>query len=420
VRTIAVVGASLAGLRSVEALRAKGFDGRIVVIGEEPAKPYDRPPLSKGVLLGTVDPAALALSSPERDEALAADWRLGVRAERLDPGGRVLGLSDGSEITVDGVVIATGGTPRTLPGTDGVDGVLTLRTVPDAVALRDRLAAGPEHLVVVGAGFLGAEVAAGAAALGVPVTVVEAMDIPLAGAVGPVLGAVCGRLHGDHGVPLLSGRGVAEVLTADGAARGVGLDDGRELPADLVVVAIGMRPATEWLAGSGVQIDNGVVTDPGLCTAIPGVVAVGDVARHHCDGRSARHEHWTNAAEQPAVAVANLLAGRHTRHCAGSGYFWSDQYGVRIQFAGSIRPTDEVRVIEGALDERRFLATYHRDGRTTGAFAMAMPRPFVRARRTLVTTTEEDDRCPSCSSTEPGGTRRPEVGTMSSTPSTGA
>jgi 3-phenylpropionate/trans-cinnamate dioxygenase ferredoxin reductase subunit len=426
VRTIAVVGASLGGLRSAEALRAQGFDGRIIVIGEEPDLPYDRPPLSKGVLLGTVEPASLALSSPERHEGLGAEWRLGVRAERLDPGRRALGLSDGSEVTVDGVVIATGGTPRTLPGTDGVDGVLTLRTVPDALALRDRLAAGPEHVVVIGAGFLGAEVTASCQALGVPVTVVEAMDVPLVGAVGPIVGAVCGQLHGDHGVPLLCGRGVAEVLTRNDdmsegrTVRGVRLDDGRELPADLVVVAIGMRPATEWLAGSGIEIDNGVVTDAGLCTAVPGVVAVGDVARHHCDGRPTRHEHWTNAAEQPAVAVANLLAGRHTRHCSGSGYFWSDQYGIRIQFAGSIRPTDEVRVVEGALEDRKFLATYHRDGRTTGAFSMAMPRPFVRVRRTLVTTTEEADRCPSCSSTEHGGTLRPAAGTMSSTPSTRA
>jgi NADPH-dependent 2,4-dienoyl-CoA reductase/sulfur reductase-like enzyme len=418
-RTIAVVGASLAGLRSAESLRANGFDGRVVVIGEEAHLPYDRPPLSKDFLLGTVDAESLALSSPERYEGIDADWRLGVRAERLDPNGRSVMLSDGSQVTVDGVVIATGGTPRTLAGTDGVDGVLTLRTIEDAVALRERLAAGPGHVVVVGAGFLGAEVASCCRSLDLPVTVVEALDVPLAGAVGAEVGAVCGALHGDHGTTLLCGRGVESLVTSENAVRAVRLDDGRELPADLVVVAIGMRPATDWLAGSGVVVADGVVTDGGLCTDVPGVVAVGDVARHPCRGVSARHEHWTNAAEQPAVAVGNLLAGKHIRHCPARGYFWSDQYGLRIQFAGAIRATDEVRVIEGSFAQRRFLATYHRDDRTTGAFSMGMPRPFTRIRRTLVTTTEEDDRCPTCSSTEAGGTRRMGVGTTSSIPSTG-
>jgi NADPH-dependent 2,4-dienoyl-CoA reductase/sulfur reductase-like enzyme len=419
-RTIAVVGASLAGLRSAEALRAKGFDGRLVVIGEEVHLPYDRPPLSKDFLLGTVDEDSLTLAAPDRYEGIDADWRLGVRAERLDPGGRSVVLSDGTQAIVDGVVIATGGTPRMLPGTAGVEGVLSLRTIEDAVALRDRLAAGPAHVVVVGAGFLGAEVAASCRSLGLPVTVVEALDVPLAGAVGAEIGAVCGQLHGDHGTTLLCGRGVEGLVTSEGAVRAVRLDDGRELAADLVVVAIGLRPATDWLAGSGVRVHNGVVTDGGLCTDVPGVVAVGDVARHRCGGVSARHEHWTNAAEQPAVAVGNLLAGRHVRHCPARGYFWSDQYGLRIQFAGAIRPADEVRVVEGSFAERRFLATYHRGDRTTGAFSMGLPRPFTRIRRTLVTTTEEDDLCPTCSSTEAGATLRAGSATMSSIPSTGA
>lgn len=417
-RTIAVVGASLAGLRAAEALRTKGFDGRLVVIGEERHMPYDRPPLSKGFLLGTVDAAALTLSDPDDD--LAADWRLGVRAERLDPAGRRVVLSDGTEVEADGVVIATGGTPRTLPGTEDVDGVLTLRTMDDAVVLRERLLAEPEHVVVVGAGFLGAEVASACQTLGRSVTVVEMMAVPLAGAVGPLVGEICGRLHTDHGVDLIRGHGVAS-LTLDGrAVRGVVLDDGRALPADLVVVAIGMRPATDWLAGSGVEVADGVLTDRGWHTTVPGVLAVGDVARHDCAGRSVRHEHWTNAAEQAAVAAANLLAGRHVRHCSGGGYFWSDQYGVRIQFAGTIMATDDVRVVEGDLDDRCFLATYHRNGATTGVLAMNMPRQFVRSRRTLAMPTEEDDTCPNCSSAGPGATPRPAVGSTSSIPSTRA
>lgn len=401
-RTIAVIGASLAGLRSAEALRANGFDGRLVMVGEEGHRPYDRPPLSKDFLQGKV--TDIALSRPEDDAELAAEWRLGVRAQRLDPNGRGITLSDGSELTVDGVVIATGGTPRKLRGTDDVDGVLTLRTMDDAIVLLQRLLAEPEHVVVVGAGFLGAEVAASCHAMGRSVTVVEALPVPMAAAVGPTLGAVCAQLHGDHGVTLICGHGVAGLVTIDGRVRAVRLDDGRALPADLVVVAIGIVPATDWLAGSGLEIDNGVVTDAGWCTAIPGVVAVGDVARHDCVSGPARHEHWTNAVEQSRVAARNLLAGKHTGHCGGPGYFWSDQYGVRIQFAGSIEPTDEVRVVEGSVDDRKFLATYHRDGRTTGALAMNLARAFVRARRTLTTTTEEDDRCPTCSSTAPGGT----------------
>lgn len=401
--TIAVVGASLAGLRAAEALRANGFDGRLVMIGEERHRPYDRPPLSKDFLLGTR--TDIALTRPEDDADLAAEWRLGVRAERLMPGDRTITLSDGATVTVDGVVIATGGTPRRLRGTDGIDGVLTLRTMDDAIALRDRLRAGSRHVVVIGAGFLGAEVAASCHALGCSVTVVEALPVPMAAAVGPVLGAVCARLHGDHGVTLISGQAVSGLVAVDGGIRAVRLDDGRTLPADLVVVAIGIRPATDWLAGSGLRLDDGVVTDAGWCTSVPGIVAVGDVARHDCVTGSARHEHWTNAVEQARVAARNLLSGRHTGHCPGPGYFWSDQYGVRIQFTGLIEPTDEVRVVEGSLDDRKFLATYHRDGRTTGALAMNSARAFVRARREFATTTEEDDRCPTCSSTGTGATR---------------
>jgi NADPH-dependent 2,4-dienoyl-CoA reductase/sulfur reductase-like enzyme len=227
----------------------------------------------------------------------------------------------------------------------------------------------------------------------------------MAAAVGPEMGRACASLHGDNGVPLLTGTGVAGLVAVDGRVRAVRLDDGRTLPADLVVVAIGIVPAAEWLAGSGLTVDNGVVTDAGWCTAVPGVMAVGDVARHDCVAGPARHEHWTNAAEQSRVAALNLLAGKHTGHCTGPGYFWSDQYGVRIQFAGSIDPADEVRVVEGSVADRKFLATYHRDGRTTGALAMNSARAFVRARRTFATMTEEGDRCRTCSSTALGGTR---------------
>ncbi|HEX3782820.1 MAG TPA: FAD-dependent oxidoreductase [Pseudonocardiaceae bacterium] len=423
-RSVAIVGASLAGLRSAEALRQQGFDGRITVIGAERQLPYDRPPLSKDFLLGTVEQAGLALAEDEDYATLAADWRLGVRAERLDAAGGRLLLSDGSELRADGVVIATGGRPRTLPGTKGVAGVHTLRTLDDAIALRTALAEGPANVIVVGAGFLGAEVAASARALGLSVTVLEAMDIPLRGAIGPELGAVAGQLHADHGVRLICGHGVAGLLTStepgERRVRMVCLDNGRELPADLVVVAIGMRPNSEWLAGSPIPVDNGVLTDGGWLTEIPTVAAVGDVARHATASAQRRHEHWTNASDQPSVAIANLLGGRHLGHCDCRGYFWSDQYGVRIQFAGSIAGTDDVRIVAGSPADRSFLASYHRDGTTTGVLAMNMAKAFNRARRTLLSTLEEDDICRNCSSGAAGGTRPTAAEPTSSIPSINA
>ena len=419
-KSIAIVGASLAGLRSAEALRQQGFDGRLTVLGAERHLPYDRPPLSKDFLLGKVDEAALALAEPEDYAELAADWRLGVWAERLDPAGGRIVLSDCTEVRADGVVIATGGTPRTLPGTKGVAGVHTLRTIEDAIALRAELAAKPEHVVVVGAGFVGAEVASSARSLGLSVTVVEAMDVPLGSIVGAEMGGVAGQLHGDHGVKLICGHGVAGLLTSTEPGRRrvrtVCLANGQELPADLVVVAIGMRPNSDWLAGSRIGVNNGVLTDAGWLTEIPIVAAVGDVARHERGAGGARHEHWTSASEQPAIAMANLLAGRHAAHCACRGYFWSDQYGVRIQFAGSIAPTDDVRIIDGDPAEKAFLASYHRGEATTGVLAMNMTKGFNRARRTLITTLEED-ACPNCSSRATGGKRRVAGEPTSSIPS---
>lgn len=419
-KSVAIVGASLAGLRSAEALRQHGFDGRITVIGAEPHLPYDRPPLSKDFLLGTVDEAALALAEPDDYAELAADWRLGVWAERLDAAGGRIALSDGTEVRADGVVVATGGTPRTLPGTKGIAGVHTVRTIEDAIALRAAFAAQPEHVVVVGAGFLGAEVAASARKLGLEVTVLEAMDVPLRPVIGAEMGAIAARLHQDNGVELICGHGVGGLLTSTEPGRRrvrtVCLDNGRELPADLVVVAIGMRPNSDWLAGSRIGVNNGVLTDAGWLTEIPVIAAVGDVARHGRGAGGVRHEHWTNASEQPVVAMANLLAGRHTAHCACRGYFWSDQYGVRIQFAGSIAPADDVTIIEGDPADASFLARYHRDGTTTGVLAMNMTKGFNRARRTLIPTLEEDG-CPNCSSGAAGGKRRQAAEPMSSIPS---
>ncbi|MGH3516956.1 MAG: NAD(P)/FAD-dependent oxidoreductase [Haloechinothrix sp.] len=387
-RTVTVVGASLAGLRSVEQLRLQGYDGRVVVIGEEPHRPYDRPPLSKAFLAGTVPADELALVETDDQDDLAAQWRLGVRAEHLDVAAGVITLSNGEEIATDGVVIATGGRPKMLPGCEYLDGVHTLRTIEDAIALRAELAGGASTVVVVGAGWIGAEVASTCRELGLRVTIVEAVRAPLARTLGMEMAAVCTALHVDHDVALRCGVGVAAFTSAphSGGHRvtGVVLEDGTRLPADVVVVGAGMRPATDWLAGSRIDVDNGVRCDPGCVTRVPSVVAVGDVSRYQSHtGHYVRHEHWTNAAEQPATAIRNLLAGSTIDHYRPSGYVWSDQYGLRLQFAGHTEGADEVEVIDGSPDDRKFIAAYRRNGSTIGVLAMNNAKLFTRMRRQL-------------------------------------
>jgi 3-phenylpropionate/trans-cinnamate dioxygenase ferredoxin reductase subunit len=379
--TIAVVGASLAGLSAARALRARSFDGRLVVIGDEPHAPYDRPPLSKDLLAGTSTLEDVALGTAA-DEALDLEWRLGTAAVGLDPSTRSVRLSDGSEVRADGVVLATGARARRLPGTEGLAGVHVLRTLDDALALRaDLLTA--RSLVVIGAGFIGAEVASTARGLGLDVTVVEALPVPLAGPLGAEMGAVCAGLHADHGTRLLTGTGVARLVGAP-RVEAVELADGRRLPADVVVVGIGAVPNVEWLAGSGVPLADGVLTDARGATGLPGVVAVGDCAAVWSPeaGRAVRSEHWTHALEQPATAVAALL-GEEPSGPAPVPYFWSEQYGSRIQFAGSRRDGDAVRVLEGDPAGRSFLAVYEREGRPVAVLGVDQPRLFTRWRRQL-------------------------------------
>lgn len=382
--TVAVVGASLAGLSAARALRGQGYDGRVVVIGDEPHRPYDRPPLSKAFLQGLSSLADIELEGPD-DALLDLDWRLGTAAVGLDPTGRAVLLADGSEIRADGVVLATGARARALPGAPAPTGVHVLRSLDDALALREDLQRGGS-LVVIGGGFIGAEVASTARSLGLDVTVVEALPVPLAGPLGAEMGAACGELHAANGTRLLTATGVTGLVTAAGGNRvtGVELFDGRELPADVVVVGIGAQPNVEWLEGSGLALAGGVVTDARGATALPGVVAVGDCAAawSPAAGRHVRIEHWTHALEQPAVAVSALL-GAPLPADPPPPYFWSDQYGARIQFAGARRDGDEVRVVEGSLAERSFLAVYERAGVPVAVLGLDQPRLFTRWRRQL-------------------------------------
>lgn len=380
-KSIAVVGASLAGIRTAQELRDQGFDGRLTLVGDEVHLPYDRPPLSKGYLAGTGTRASLALVDDEDLPGLDLDLRLGVRAVALDAAAGRIRLEDGGEIAADGIVIATGGRARTLPGTDGVAGVHVLRTLDDADALRADLTTGSPRVVVVGGGFIGAEVASTCRTLGLDVTVLDTLETPMAPALGPEIAAACNTLHAGAGAVLRCRAVVSEVVAAPDAdgprVTAVRLADGEVLPADVVVVGIGIVPATAWLEGSGLELGNGVRVDEGLRTASPTVVAVGDVA---CPtGR--RHEHWTSAGEQAPVAAANLLAGTVSRPFRSSGYVWSDQYGRTLQLAGHPHAGDVVSYVDGRPDEGRFVAVYRRDGAVTGVFGMGDPRGFTRTRR---------------------------------------
>lgn len=383
--TIVVAGASLAGLRAAEVLRHEGFDGSIVMVGDEPQRPYDRPPLSKQVLSGKWEPERTILPASS-DDSLELEWRLGVRAVRLDLGGRRVVLADGSDVSFDGLVIATGATPRPLPGAGDLSGVHTLRTLDDCLAVRHALDAGVQRVVVVGAGFIGAEVAATCRARGVDVTLVEALPVPLGRVVGPEIGAVCAEVHRDHGVDVRLGVGV-ERIDGDGRVERVGLADGSVVGAQLVVVGVGVLPNTGWLDGSGLTIADGVVCDE-TTLAAPGVVAAGDVARwpNRRYGEAMRVEHWDNALDMGAHAARRLLGGD-----GGSApympvpWFWSDQYDHKIQMAGRPGPGDDMVVVHGSLAERRFVALYGRQRMVVGALGFDMAARIVRYRLAMAT-----------------------------------
>ncbi len=376
--SVTIVGASLAGLRAAESLRRRGHDGPIRLLGAEEHLPYDRPPLSKQVLAGEWEPDRIVLADAAKLADLGVDWRPGCRVRHFDLASRRLDLADGSTESVDALVIATGATPRRLPGTDGLGGVHVVRTVDDALALRADLDAGPGRVLVVGAGFIGAEVAATCRARGHEVTLVEALEVPLARVLGPRMGAVCGELHRDHGVDLRCGVAIDGVDGDDRVER-VRLADGTRLEVDVVVVGVGVVPATGWLEGSGLTIDDGVVCDAtGL--AAPGVVAAGDVARWPDPraGHLVRVEHWDNAVRMGAHVGARLLVDDgEAEPYAPVPVFWSDQYDRKIQLAGHVRPDDEVRVVVGSTAERRFVALYGRAGRLVGVLAVNRPRHLM-------------------------------------------
>jgi NADPH-dependent 2,4-dienoyl-CoA reductase/sulfur reductase-like enzyme len=384
-RHVVIVGGSLAGISTARALRAQGFDGRLTIVGAEPHRPYDRPPLSKEFLTGAVEEPALSLEMPGED--LAVDWRLGVTATSFAAGLMSLSLDDGSTVEADGFVLATGAHPMALPGMPQLAGVHLLRTIDDARSLRADLQSAA-RLVVVGAGFIGSEVASTARHLGLDVTVVEAAPLPLVPQLGEEMARVVSGLHAAAGTVLECGVGVRG-LTGSSQVEGVELADGRVLPADVVVVGIGARPTTGWLADSGLTLDprhGAVHCDAAGATGVADVVAVGDCAAWYDEesGGPDRVEHWTSAHERGPVAAATLLGLEPPPLRGGRApYFWSDQYGLRIQFAGRRRPGDEVTIEEGSPEERSLLAVYRRAGQPVAVLGIERPRPFTRLRRSL-------------------------------------
>ncbi|AXI75922.1 NAD(P)/FAD-dependent oxidoreductase [Streptomyces cavourensis] len=396
-----IVGASLAGLRAAETLRAEGYTGTLTIVGAEQHAPYDRPPLSKQFLTDST-PADTALPVPD---GLGASWLLGRSAVGLDPDSRIVTLADGTRLPYDGLLIATGAAARSgvIPGEPGSDqGVFTLRGRDDATALRAALTPG-RRLLVVGAGFLGGEVAAAGRALGLDVTLVEAGSVPLERAVGTEVGAFMGMLHREAGIDLRTGTTVAEFRTATasaavtepgspvGALTGARLSDGRTLAADVALLALGAVPATGWLAGSGIEAAGGVPTDARLRAlfpdgrVVPGVVAAGDAARVPqplASGAAPALGHWSGAVEQGAAAARTLL-GETAPVFAEVPSFWSDVHGVRLRSVGLPALGDTVKVHECDREARRLEASYHLDGRLVGALTIGRTSRLAAYRRAL-------------------------------------
>lgn len=378
---IVVVGASAAGLTTAETLRRRGWNGELILIGDESRPPYDRPPLSKQILTGAWEPDRATLRTLRDLDRLKADLRLGQRAEALDVPGRQVRLGGGERIGFDALVIATGVAPRRLPDSD-LAGVHVLRTLDDALALRAALLAGP-RVVVVGAGFLGTEVAAAARAMGLEVTVVEPEPVPVRRPFGDRVGEFVADLHRDHGTRLRCGVGVRGLHGAGGRVTGVELGDGTTLPADAVVLALGSTPTTGWMSGSGLRLRDGVECDA-LCEAAPGVYAAGDVASWYNPhfGTRMRLEHRMNATEQ-AMAVAGNLLGDAAPY-APVPYFWTDQYDTRIQAYGIFPPDAEMRIAYGKPSDGHFAAAYGHHGRVVGVLGWNAPRQVRMLRRLVV------------------------------------
>jgi 3-phenylpropionate/trans-cinnamate dioxygenase ferredoxin reductase subunit len=378
---IVVVGASAAGMAAVATLREEGYRGELILIGEESTPGYDRPPLSKQVLLGLTTADDIALHPPAFYQALDIGLHLNARATGLDTVNRVIALNDGQRVEFDGLVIATGLIPRNLAGVEPLEGMFTLRTLQDALALRQQLLE-VERVLVVGAGFLGGEVAASARQLGREVTLIDSLELPLLRQLGPEIGRLVSGLHARHGVEFNGGVGVRSLRHASGRVTGAELTDGTTIDAQAVIVAIGSLPATAWLKSSGLDLDDGVMCNE-FCEAAEGIFAAGDVANWFNPRFQSRMrlEHRMNATEQGIAVARNMLGAREPFEPIP--YFWTDLYDVKVQVYGRIRPDSEMHIVSGAPEQGRFVAAYFMAGHMTAALSWNSPRelrkchPFI-------------------------------------------
>ena len=378
---IVIVGGGLAAARAAEQLRKSEYSGPIAIVSSEVHLPYDRPPLSKDVLHDNLKGFAdVALKPAEFYTENDITLKLGSPARGLDTAARTVTLADGTALGYDELIIATGLIPKRIPSIPDLAGVWVLRSLDDALALREH-AASARQAVIIGAGFIGCEVAASLRKLGVGVVLVEPQPAPLAAVLGEQVGQLVARLHRAEGVDVRTGVGVADVRGDDGHVSTVELSDGTVLAADLVVIGIGSRPATDWLVGSGVDLagkDAGVLCDEVGRTTAPHVWALGDVsAWRDATGHHARVEHWSNVADQARVLVAALL-GLEVPALVVVPYFWSDQYDVKIQCLGEPEAKDIVHIVSD--DGRKFLAYYERDGVVAGVVGGGMPGKVMKAR----------------------------------------
>ncbi len=379
--TIVVVGASLAGGRAVETLRQEGFAGRIVLIGAEADRPYERPPLSKTVLRGEGVEEKIFLRPPEYYDEQSIELRLGARATALRPAERQVTLSDGHSVDYDKLLIATGARVRQLraPGID-LPGVYYLRSLADARTIRDA-SREASRIVVVGAGFIGAEVAASSRMIGKDVAVLEMLPVPLQRALGDVVGGIYGEIHRDHGVDLRLNEGITE-FRGHGRLEQVVTSSGATIDCDLAVVGVGVQPDVDWLADSGLLLQNGIVVDEFQRTNLPDVFAAGDVANwwHPTLGERLRIEHYENAQNQGVAAAKSMLGAGEPY--APVPYFWSDQYDLNLQYVGHASGQDEI-VFRGDPASRKFLVFYLRDGRIRAALGINRHREVSAARRLI-------------------------------------
>lgn len=385
-RTFVVVGANLCGGTAVHTLRQEGFDGRVVLIGEEPDLPYERPPLSKEYLRGEQSVESLFVQPASWYDDTGVDRRLGIRAISVDAGSRTVELSDGERVAYESLLLATGGRPRKLPG-EPLPRVLYLRTVRDADRIRSELEPG-RHLVVVGAGFIGAEVAASARTLGLEVTCLELLDVPLERALGKEMGRLYADIHREHGIDLRTGEGVESIEQTNGGVL-VRTTRGAAIEGDAVVVGVGIEPNFELGESAGAKIDNGIVVDEFCRTSVDGVFAAGDVAnhRHPVFGRHVRVEHFDNAIKQGAAAARNMMG--QAEPYDDPHWFWSDQYDHNLQYAGHADSWDEL-VVRGSTEDRNFVAFYMEQGVVLAALGLNRGKDVRRAMKLIRTRARPD------------------------------